>query len=288
MMKQFEVLEWAFSFLKKYHREPRVAEILLQHLTKQRNPEFYMTMHERLDETIKNEFIKQVKRHAELGMPIQHIMGVAHFYGREFIVNEDVLIPRFETEELVQHTIEGIKQIQTKEPLVIADIGTGSGVIAITLALELENVIIYATDISERALQVANQNASRHDVDVTFLHGDFLQPLIKKEIKPNIIISNPPYIAENERYLLTDTVEKFDPHLALFAGNDGLAAYETIITQTKQLSTNSLKRIMFEIGFKQAKLVTNIVRQTYPESDITIYKDINKNDRIVQVCLHSC
>src|SRR5690625_2331764 len=223
MMKQFEVLEWAFSFLKKYHREPRVAEILLQHLTKQRNPEFYMTMHERLDETIKNEFIKQVKRHAELGMPIQHIMGVAHFYGREFIVNEDVLIPRFETEELVQHTIEGIKQIQTKEPLVIADIGTGSGVIAITLALELENVIIYATDISERALQVANQNASRHDVDVTFLHGDFLQPLIKKEIKPNIIISNPPYIAENERYLLTDTVEKFDPHLALFAENDGLA-----------------------------------------------------------------
>src|SRR5690625_1060735 len=104
-MKQFEVLQWAFSFLRKYNRDEHVAELLLQHLTKQNRTTFYMNMQHVVDDTIRQKFTEQIKAHAMTGIPLQHIIGQALFYGREFIVNKDVLIPRFETEELVLYTI---------------------------------------------------------------------------------------------------------------------------------------------------------------------------------------
>src|SRR5690625_5138140 len=168
-MKQYEVLEWAFSFLERYERERHVAELLLQHLTGMDGTQFYVQTQRELPPTIITAFKRAITEHALTGKPLQHITGIAHFYGREFIVNSDVLIPRFETEELVARVIDEVKQHlhHKSDQLTIVDLGTGSGVIAITLALELVdfNIAMYGTDISEAALHVARQNAEKHGVD---------------------------------------------------------------------------------------------------------------------------
>src|SRR5699024_9956849 len=127
------------------------------------------------------------------------------------------------------------------------------------------------------------RNASNLHADVTFLQGDFLQPVVDRNIQPEIIVSNPPYIDEADDYLLTDTVKKFDPHLALFAENHGLAAYETIMKQSLNISTCT--QIYFENGYDQAISVSKIVHQRYPHSHIEKVVDINGNDRIISISL---
>lgn len=281
-MKQYKVLQRAFSFLKKHNREEKVAEILLQYVTKQTPASFYAQMQTELPETVYKRFQAMLTDHALHGTPIQHMIGTAPFYGREFIVNEDVLIPRFETEEVVFHAIERMKQLVPEdESLTVVDLGTGSGIIALTLALELPQLTVYATDVSNHALQVAHENAAKHKVPVTLLQGDFLAPIIERELNPQVIISNPPYIAYEERHVLTDTVKKYDPALALFATNDGLAAYETIVKQITTLPRLEERLVIFEIGYNQKAAVTNIIKMQFPDSKINVYKDINGNDRIV-------
>lgn len=285
-MKRYEVLKWAFSFLKKYSREEKVAEILLQHVTGETGAKFFANLRDELDEEQQAQFKGLIEKHALSGVPVQHLISSAPFYGREFFVNEDVLIPRFETEEVVRHTMEKTKTFESVNSAVIADLGTGSGAIAITLALELPKVKVYATDISERALQVAKKNAADLGANVIFYRGDFLQPIIAANINPHVIVSNPPYIAYDEREQLSDTVEKYDPEIALFAENDGLAAYETIAEQIKLLPERAERLVIFEIGHKQGEAVINIMKQLFPHSNVTILQDINGKDRIVSVKIY--
>ncbi|MBU5267978.1 peptide chain release factor N(5)-glutamine methyltransferase [Virgibacillus proomii] len=282
VMKQYEVLQWASLFLKKHQREERVAEILLQHYLQVSSAAFYMNMQEPVSEEVLVKYKRAIQQHAEMGIPVQHIMGFASFYGRKYKVNKHVLIPRPETEELVHFVIQTVKKQFENQALTIVDIGTGSGVIAITLALELKNVNVYATDISKFALTVARENAKKHQVSVQFLMGDFLEPVHKNDIQPDIIVSNPPYIAQTEASLLRDTVKNFDPKLALFAENEGLAAYQQIINQTKEMAV-SPSFIAFEIGHRQAEAVSELVHHAYPNSDLQVLKDINRKDRIVAV-----
>src|SRR5699024_5569429 len=129
-----------------------------------------------------------IKAHVETGVPVQHLIGSEMFYGRNFLVNEDVLIPRPETEELVQQVIEATQKHPQDHPLTIVDIGTGSGVIAITLALEIAHAQIHATDISKGALQVAKKNAEQLHASIDFLHGDYLQPIVDKGIEADVIV----------------------------------------------------------------------------------------------------
>src|SRR5690625_846092 len=230
MTKQYEVLRRASLSLEKHQRETKVAELLLQHHLQVSRAAFYTMMQEPVPETIKEHFELDIKKHAETGVPIQHLTGTAEFYGRDFLVNENVLIPRMETEELVQHVInevrgrgrpknESSRQITDKEygsksthrlkperPLTIVDVGTGSGVIAISLKLELENAEVFATDISSKALKVAKQNANQQLADITFLQGDFLNPFIKQNKKADVIVFNHPYIVVKEKSLLAYTV----------------------------------------------------------------------------------
>src|SRR5690625_3446576 len=142
--KLHEILNWASRFLKENHCEEQIAEILLQHHLAVTNAEFYMRMQEMIPESTITAFKADIKKHVETGVPVQHLTGHEMFYGRKFLVNDDVLIPRPETEELVQQVIEVGKSYPQGELLTIADIGTGSGVIAITLALELSHAQIYA------------------------------------------------------------------------------------------------------------------------------------------------
>ncbi|WP_249869335.1 peptide chain release factor N(5)-glutamine methyltransferase [Oceanobacillus saliphilus] len=277
--KQFEVLRWASLFLEKHHRESRVAEILLQHHLGASRAQFFMRMQDPVPQAVVDLFKADIEKHAQTGIPVQHLTGYETFYGRDFSVNHHVLIPRPETEELVQHVIESVKDVDL-EQLTIVDIGTGSGIIAITLALELPQATVYATDISEEALHVAKRNAAQLQANVKFLQGDFLQPVIDKGIVADIIVSNPPYIAKAEAPSMSDTVKNFDPELALFADNHGLAAYQKIISEAR-LAVKENAQLIFEIGHTQSGALHAMIHNTFPESTVTTIQDINKKDRIV-------
>jgi release factor glutamine methyltransferase len=280
--KLYEVLRWASLFLEQKNREPKVAEILLMHHLNMSRTEFLGRMRETIPAEVLAAFKEDVWRHAETGVPVQHLIGTEFFYGREFLVNEHVLIPRPETEELVLHVIDEIKRNGLEQP-VLVDIGTGSGVIAVTLALEVEEASVYATELSVQALEVAEKNAERLGACITFLQGDFLKPLQKEQVSPNVLVSNPPYISEKDEETLSDTVKGFDPPLALFADEDGLAAYKQILAEAGQFP--ELKLLAFEIGYDQGEAVRQLVLQAFPESDVRVLKDINGKDRIVSVCL---
>lgn len=296
MTKQYEVLQRASLFLEKHNREPKVAELLLQHHLQVSRAVFFTMMQEHVAEPVKAAFEEDIRKHAETGVPVQHLIGTAEFYGRSFLVNENVLIPRMETEELVEQVMnevenmEGINEQQANgmkepiRPLTIVDVGTGSGVIAITLKLELKTPTVIATDISAAALKTAKQNARQLSANVTILQGDFLKPFIQQNIKANVIVSNPPYIAKQEKTLLSDTVKDFDPEIALFADEHGLFAYRKIIDQSKSaIKENGL--LLFEIGHAQGEAVRQIIKNVYPESTVKIMKDINGKDRIISAQL---
>jgi len=281
--KQYEVLKWASLFLEKYNREPKVAELLLQYHLGIDRAQFFARMQEPIDHQLLLHFEKDLMNHALTGIPIQHLFGYETFYGRRFKVNEHVLIPRPETEELIEKVMAYVKKrYSPDEALTIVDIGTGSGIIAITLALEMKHVNIYATDLSEKALQIAKLNAIQHDADVEFLQGDFMQPVINKNIKADMIVSNPPYISADEKPLLSDTVKDFDPSLALFADDNGLAAYKAIVRQlTDYVEPTDDISVFFEIGQHQGTSVKGIFKDAFPESQSKVYKDINQKERIV-------
>lgn len=281
-LKQYEVLQWASSFLIANEREERIAEILLQHHLGMSRAAFYANMQQIISTDVLAVFKEDVINHIETGVPVQHLMGTASFYGREFKVNQHVLIPRFETEELVEAVFHSIRQKVKNEELIVADVGTGSGVIAITLKLLLPSLRIIATDISKEALQVAKRNAANYNVDVEFLEGDFLLPLLERKLVPNVIVSNPPYIKYSDREMLKDTVKDYDPELALFAKDEGLYAYKTIVSQAKAYR-QSLKKLFFEIGYDQAEEVTNILHAAFPEAALSVLQDINKKNRIVRM-----
>ncbi|MDY0404549.1 peptide chain release factor N(5)-glutamine methyltransferase [Virgibacillus sp. 179-BFC.A HS] len=270
-----------FLFLKQHQCEEHVAQILLAHYLGVSRSEFFARMQEEVPRDVVNEFQAAIRRHVQTGIPVQHLMGYEIFYGRKFKVNKDVLIPRPETEELVYHAITAVqKNRKPGEAITIVDVGTGSGIIAITLALELEDVFVYATDLSDAALAVAKENAGQLGADVTFLQGNFLEPFIRKALRADLVISNPPYIAFSEKESMSRTVTDFDPGLALFADHEGLAAYEEIIAQLPDAIANHA-HVMFEIGYQQGEAVRALIQKTFPQGITHVLKDINGKDRIV-------
>lgn len=279
-MKIHEVLSWASLFLRRNNKEESAALLLFEHHLGWDRSKIYANLQDEIPGAVEQSFKQDVRAHVETGIPVQHLIGSTEFYGRDFKVNGDVLIPRFETEELVEEALR-IIQSSEDEIKIIVDIGTGSGVIATSIACEAPRTCVYATDISEAALDIARENMTTHGASVTCCQGNFAQPLIDEEICVQMIVSNPPYIAYSEREELSETVREYDPSLALFADNDGLAAYEEIIKQAKQvLATKGV--LLFEIGSTQGKSVTKIIRQAFPTSDIAILQDINGKDRIVR------
>ncbi len=207
----------------------------------------------------------------EEGEPVQYIIGNVDFHGLTFKVNSDVLIPRFETELLVDKTISYVKEY-LNEPLNVIDLGTGSGAIAITLKKKLK-AEIDAIDISSAALELAMENAELNEVDVNFYESDMLA---EAKGKYDLIISNPPYIAYDEE--IDDVVRNNEPAIALFAENKGLEFYEKILSE----ANNYLKEksiIAFEIGQNQGKDITNIANKYFPNAEVRIEKDLPGKDR---------
>ena len=206
------------------------------------------------------------------GKPVQYIVGNVDFYDVNLLVNENVLIPRFETETLVEKTINYAKNL--KEPLDILDVGTGSGAIAIALARHLPSRVL-ATDISKEALKIAEENAKRNSVNITFQQSDIFENV---EGKFDIIISNPPYISKEE--IIDPLVEKNEPHIALYADNNGLYFYQKILKNVKPyLKEKSI--IAFEIGMTQSKNITEMAKTHLPNSIAKTEQDLTGKDRYI-------
>ena len=210
------------------------------------------------------------------GKPVQYIVGNVDFYNVNLLVNENVLIPRFETEYLIEKTINYAKEL--KEPLDILDIGTGTGAIAISLAKNLSCNVL-ATDISKKALEIAKKNAKRNNVKITFKQSDILKNI---KGKFDIIISNPPYISKDE--IIDPLVKNNEPHIALYADNNGLYFYEEILKNIKPyLKEKSI--IAFEIGMTQSKAITTLVHTYLPNSIVKTEKDLTGKDRYIFIFL---
>lgn len=212
--------------------------------------------------------LEEAKKKLAAGLPVQYIIGNVDFYGITLKVNEDVLIPRFETEELVSKVIQYAANF--KNPSIV-DIGTGSGAIAITLKKKLTSSVT-ATDISKKALNVAKENALENNVSINFKEGNLLEPLTEKY---DIVVSNPPYIAYDEEIM--DVVKNNEPHLALYAPNNGIYYYEEILKNIKKY-LNDKYLIAFEIGESQGKKIQELSKK-YLDNEAVIEKDLSGRDR---------
>lgn len=208
------------------------------------------------------------------GISPQYIVGNVDFYGNVMEVNNNVLIPRFETELLVEKTIKYVKCLFGGKDINILDIGTGSGCIAITLKKELD-CVVKGVDISKEALEVAKSNAINNKVEVEFIFSDVFSNVRDKF---DVIISNPPYIREDEK--IEDIVKNNEPHLALYARDRGLYFYDNILKQAKNY-LNGKFLIAFEIGYKQGIDVMNLTNKYLDNVEVKVEKDYAGKDRFV-------
>ena len=252
----------------------------LVELSQQERYNLYANFREEMPEDLRNSFEAGMARILKQE-PMAHVLGYSWFYGYKFIVNEDVLIPRPETEELCANILARMDQSFSKnETIYCVDVGTGSGAIAITLCKEEPHVHMMATDISQEALVTARKNAQMNEADVQFMAGDMLQPLIEKNIRVDVLVCNPPYIPQEEK--MEKSVVDFEPHVALFGGEDGLKFYREIFADCQKVLKD--KAFMaFEMGWDQRERMSQLVEKTLPGWKYEILKDMNGKDRMLFV-----
>ena len=256
--------------ISKIDNAARDARILVAHALCIPRSQLLISINENVSEETQAALEKLISRRIN-GEPIAKILGKRQFWGRTFFINEDVLDPRGDTETLIDYVID--RPVRS-----VLELGTGSGVIAISLACEWKKVHVLATDISEAALFVAQKNARNFDVEdrINFLKSDWFEAI---EGRFDLIISNPPYIGLSEINEISKEVLNYEPDLALFAGSDGLKAYERIIPQlTKFLNPGG--SVVLEIGVSQSNSVKNLMNSS-GLSEVKTLKDLDGKDRMV-------
>lgn len=232
-----------------------------------------MTNKEYLEKYLEPDKLEEGLKKLEQGIPVQYIVGNMDFYGFNFDIDSRVLIPRFETEELVEKTINYLKDFN--QDLNIIDLGTGSGCIAITLKKLLPSSNVTAVDISNDALEVAKSNAKKLGADVNFIQSNMLNNVTGKY---DCIISNPPYIAYDEEIM--EIVKNNEPHLSLYADNNGLYFYEDILKNCSKFLNNKFL-IAFEIGQTQGEAIKDLAHTYLSNITVSIEKDMQGLDRFV-------
>lgn len=263
---------------KKYLHSDQVKLLLATILNK--NPlELLTILDMKVEEALVTKFKDSVLA-VKNNKPIQYALGNVSFYGYTFKVNENVLIPRFETEELVENTIKYI-DMYFKENTKVIDLGTGSGAIGITLKKERPNLDVTLLDISNLALEVSRENAKELEANVSFIKSDMLTNVMGKY---DVIISNPPYIKDNEK--IDPLVKNNEPHLALYAGPDGLDCYKKILKQVKN-HVNDKYMLAFEIGESQREEIIRLIEENLTNVKIISKKDLQGRDRMIFV-FHNC
>lgn len=253
------------------------AKIMLADLLGINQLDLINHLNEEVDKNIEKTYKRRVEMLRE-NKPIQYIMENVNFYGKRFYINENVLIPRFETEELVENTLQLLEENFKDKNLNIIDLGCGSGVIGLTLKSKLPHSNVTLVDISEDALKIAKKNSKDLKIKAKFINNDFLDGIDQKF---NCIISNPPYIKTTEE--IEEIVKNNEPHLALYAGEDGLDCYRKIFKNIK----NNLEEqylIALEIGMTQKDDVIKIINESLDDNHIVIAKkDMQGRDRMIFV-----
>lgn len=260
----------------KNNKEPESVKWLIMELSFYTPHQFYMHQKDEMPDSFLTMIDEAVNKYVFENIPVQHILGFSYFYGYKFKVNDNVLIPRRETEELVEEVLSIYDNYFNDQKIDVLDLGTGSGCIAVTLSLEEDQMLIDAADISDAALMVAKENNQILGGHVHFFNSDWFSKVDKKY---EMIIANPPYIPNDET--VQDIVEK-EPKLALFGGTNGIDPYAIILSQAK----NFLKEkalIAFEHGYLQAETIKDLITKYLPEAIIFQKKDMQGKDRMTFV-----
>lgn len=273
-MNRRQAITKACLLLRRQAKEESLARFLLMYMLDEMR-EFNENLALELTEEDKQKYFQLINKHIKDDTPLSHLVGFEYFYDRKFKVTSDVLSPRMETEELVYKVIDYIRKNNLTN-IKILDLCTGSGIIGITLKKELEefDVKILASDISSRALTVAKENASSLEADISFVESDLFSNI---QDNFDIIVSNPPYIAHDDKKTIKENVLNYDPHLALFAGEEGMYFYRNIIEKSRPY-LNEKGIMFFEIGYDQKEKIITLGENNKFET--VVYKDINGRDRI--------
>ncbi len=269
-----EVLTWASSFLEAQGIEGHSILFVFLGRKNWTKTDWFRHWGEEISAKERAQIQADVKKLAQ-HYPPQYLLGFEEFYGRRFDVTEDTLIPRPETEELVALCLQQV----TNEHASVVDVGTGTGAIALTLKAERPHWQVAAVDLSEAALAVAKKNAQALNVEVAFYLGSVLAPI---PAAVDVIISNPPYISEAEWSVMDASVRTYEPQMALFAANEGLAIYQQL-AQEAQIKLKATGQIFLEIGFQQGPRVQAIFQQAFPTKTVTIHQDLSGQDRMIWV-----
>lgn len=279
------LLEWTTEFFQKRGSESARldAEVLLAHARGCSRIELYTAFGEQPDDEQKTAFRELVRRRGE-GTPVAQLVGYKEFYSLKLRVNEHVLIPRPETEHLVIEALDCAKEMKVdNRPIRIADVGTGSGAIAVAIAVNLPNAQVTAIDLSPEALQIAAYNAEQHGVDdrIDFVAGDLLAELAEPATF-DLICSNPPYVSETEFAELSPSVRDHEPKMALVSGPDGTETIKRLMGESYgRLEVGG--RLMIELSPMIADACEELVGQISELGDLRFIKDLSGHKRILSV-----
>ena len=274
-MNRRQAITKACLLLRRQGKEESLARFLLMYILDESPQLFSNSLSEQISKENEEKYFSLIEKHIKEDVPLSHLVGFEYFYDRKYKVTKDVLSPRMETEELIYKVIEYVNA-SNKNKFKILDLCTGSGIIAITLKKELEQVLVdvIASDISEEAIEVAKENAQSHDATIKFIKSDIFNNI---DDKFDIIVSNPPYIDRKDEVTMQDNVLNYDPHLALFAEEEGMYFYRKIIEQANDyLNENGV--IFFEIGYDQKDKIIKLADMNGYLAEV--YKDINGRDRM--------
>ena len=274
-MNRRQAITKACLLLRRQGKEESLARFLLMYMLDESPQLFSNNISEELSGENEEKYFSLIEKHIKEDMPLSHLVGFEYFYDRKFKVTKDVLSPRMETEELIYRVIEYVKTTK-KDSIKILDLCTGSGIIAITLKkeLELKSVELIASDISEEALVVAKENAELNNADIKFIQSDIFNNIDETF---DIIVSNPPYIDRKDEITMKTNVLSYDPHLALFAEEEGMYFYRKIVEEAKNYLNDS-GVIFFEIGHEQREKITKLADMN--DYHVEVYKDLNGRDRM--------
>ena len=274
-MNRRQAITKACLLLRRQGKEESLARFLLMYILDESPQLFSNSLSEQISKENEDKYFSLIEKHIKEDVPLSHLVGFEYFYDRKYKVTKDVLSPRMETEELIYKVIEYVKA-SNKNKFKILDLCTGSGIIAITLKKELDQVSVdvIASDISEEAIEVAKENAQSHNATIKFIKSDIFNDI---DDKFDIIVSNPPYIDRKDEVTMQDNVLKYDPHLALFAEEEGMYFYRKIIEQANDyLNENGV--MFFEIGYDQKDKIIKLADMNGFSAEV--YRDINGRDRM--------
>ena len=283
MMTILEALNWVTDYLKESRIEnPRLnGELLLAHSMHLSREQLYIRLNHQVREDERKALEELVRRRAS-GEPLQYILGRQEFWSIQLKVDPRVLIPRPETEHLVEEAIRSLSKISSQKKRSVLELGTGSGAIAISLAKEVKNIILVATDLSCEALRVARENAMKASVSdqIRFVRGDLLTPF-HMGVNFDLILSNPPYLSDADMGQISREVRDHEPLLALRGGKNGLEFYQKLISQ----GPSYLKKggwILLEVGYGQAGRVCEMIEAEGRFGQPETVKDLSGIERVVK------